>query len=537
MEIEIKPFTKVLEDSTRKFKKIPKGDYLKEGRFPIIDQSLEFIAGYTDDDSLVNFENLPVIIFGDHTRSLKYIDFPIALGADGAKALTLKNNEHNVRYLYYALKNLDIPNAGYSRHFKFLKESKLSLPIDSINQKRIAQVLSDCEELIAKRKESIELLDELVKSTFLEMFGDPIRNEMDWNMDTLENVVAEDCPLTYGIVQPGEEFQNGVPVVRPVDLKDDFVNLEGLKLIDPIISNKFRRTLLKGGEILLVVRGTTGVVCIAEKELEGANVTRGITPIWLTENMNNRFVLHLIKSKPFQNLIAEKTYGIALKQINLRDVRVLPIITPPENLQKEFTDIANNVEDVKKLYQSHLFELENLYARLSQDAFKGELDLSHVVLREEFLLEKQNEISEIKDEVEKPKEKLTKTEIKKLRKEAAKKRLKVDITNMTLADYFRIPKHLQETRDKIDFDFIGDNVFYQFALIKHFNIEDSFTYQDILEKMHHYFYNTGDMDIDYETWKKIIFKFIEQEPPIIEQVFDEKESQIKLKLTNEAFKA
>ncbi|MDO6516104.1 restriction endonuclease subunit S [Zobellia uliginosa] len=305
-------------------------------------------------------------------------------------ALPIKNpSELNKYFLYYALKNIPLIGGnqavmGQTLNKTSLTNLKLPYPKSLDDQKRIAQVLTDCEELIAKRKESIALLDELLKSTFLEMFGDPVKNEKGWDWDTLENIVAEDCPLTYGIVQPGEEFSNGVPVVRPVDLKNDFVNLEGLKLINPLISEKFKRTKLNGGEILLVVRGTTGGVSIAGEELKGANVTRGITPIWLAENLNNRFVLHLIKSTPFQNLIKEKTYGIALKQINLRDVRVLPIIKPPEKLQKTFTDIADKVEETKKLYQKHLDELENLYGRLSQDAFKGELDLSKVAIRKEF---------------------------------------------------------------------------------------------------------------------------------------------------------
>lgn len=259
----------------------------------------------------------------------------------------------------------------------------IPIPKSFDTQKRIAKVLSDCEGLIAKRKESIALLDELLKSTFLEMFGDPVKNEKGWSWDNLENITHEDCPLSYGIVQPGEDFINGVPVVRPVDLNGDFVDREGLKLIDPEISKKYKRTILNGGEILFVVRGTTGVVSIAKSELKGANVTRGISPIWLKEGVNNRFVLHLIKSQPFQNLVSKKTYGIALKQINIRDLRVLPIIQPNEELQNEFTSIVEKVEGIKQLYKIHLQELENLYGSLSQKAFKGELDVSKVVLPED----------------------------------------------------------------------------------------------------------------------------------------------------------
>jgi type I restriction enzyme S subunit len=129
---------------------------------------------------------------------------------------------------------------------------------------------------------------------------------------------------------------------------------------------------------LLCVRGTTGEVAIAGDDLTGANVTRGITPIWFTNSFNSFFALEQIKSPSIQNEIQKKTYGIALKQINLRDVRLLEFIVPPLSLQNQFAAIVEKVEALKAKYHQSLVELENLYGSLSQRAFKGELDLSGV---------------------------------------------------------------------------------------------------------------------------------------------------------------
>lgn len=209
---------------------------------------------------------------------------------------------------------------------------KILIPLPPLpEQIVIANILSKADSLIAKRRESLALLDAYLKSTFLEMFGDPVRNEKGWEVKRFSEIVAPDCPLTYGIVQPGEEFKDGVIIVRPVDLTSDIIHSLGLKRIDPKIENKYRRTRLKGGELLMCVRGTTGVVSIAGEDLKDANVTRGITPIWFTDNFNNLFALSQIKSQSMQKKIQEKTYGIALKQINLRDVRIIEFIAPPSN--------------------------------------------------------------------------------------------------------------------------------------------------------------------------------------------------------------
>ncbi|HBA7293113.1 TPA: restriction endonuclease subunit S, partial [Escherichia coli] len=118
-------FSTVITDATSKFRKIKASNYLTSGRYKIIDQSKEPVAGYTDDDSLINEQLRPILIFGDHTRILKYENDPIALGADGAKALWVDPNIADARYVYYYLRSVPIKEAGYSRHFKFLKEVKI----------------------------------------------------------------------------------------------------------------------------------------------------------------------------------------------------------------------------------------------------------------------------------------------------------------------------------------------------------------------------------------------------------------------------
>ena len=162
-------FIDVFEDCTSRATKIPKEEYLQTGKYIVIDQGQNEIAGYTDTENGI-FNDVPAIIFGDHTRVIKYVDTPFFLGADGVKLLKAKINKPNYKYLYYALKNAKIPNTGYNRHFKWLKEIQIHLP-DTNKQKDIVNILDKINLIIRKRKEELEYLDKVIKARFVEMFS------------------------------------------------------------------------------------------------------------------------------------------------------------------------------------------------------------------------------------------------------------------------------------------------------------------------------------------------------------------------------
>ena len=182
----IAKFTDVFSDETKHGKKIQTSDYLKLGKYPIIDQGQDQIAGYTNEKDGV-FTEVPAIIFGDHTRIIKYIDTPFFLGADGVKLLKCKIHSADYKYLYYYLQSIKIPNTGYNRHFKWLKESNILLPsLDK--QHQIAAVLDKVSDLIAKRRQQLDKLDEMVKAKFVEMFGEPGEDKNNWGINCLGDV-------------------------------------------------------------------------------------------------------------------------------------------------------------------------------------------------------------------------------------------------------------------------------------------------------------------------------------------------------------
>lgn len=111
--------------------KIQMNEYLKEGSIPCIDQSREFIGGYTENkDALI--DDLPMIVFGDHTRILKFIDFPFACGADGTQLISSNDPYLSQEYFFFALDAIDLSNYFYARHFKFLKDQYMPRPINRL---------------------------------------------------------------------------------------------------------------------------------------------------------------------------------------------------------------------------------------------------------------------------------------------------------------------------------------------------------------------------------------------------------------------
>ena len=136
--------------------KLDTEQYHLQGKYPIIDQSKTPIAGYSDYDEIVFNGNLPVLVFGDHTTIVKYIDFPFILGADGTKIIQANENKVLSKYLFYAIKNLHIVPQGYRRHFSVLKEHKIPLLPKEIQAELVTR-WDKLEKLTSQDRQQIEV--------------------------------------------------------------------------------------------------------------------------------------------------------------------------------------------------------------------------------------------------------------------------------------------------------------------------------------------------------------------------------------------
>lgn len=136
--------------------KTQKADYLPDGPIPCIDQSREFIGGYTDQEDAV-IDDLPMIVFGDHTRVLKFVDFPFACGADGTQLLVSNDPNVSQEYFFFALDAIDLSNYFYARHFKFLKDQYVLRPTDVIIDQFTRVTRPVMEQIKVLRQQNTEL--------------------------------------------------------------------------------------------------------------------------------------------------------------------------------------------------------------------------------------------------------------------------------------------------------------------------------------------------------------------------------------------
>lgn len=263
-----------------------------------------------------------------------------------------------------------------------VKKVDITFPKSLHEQQRIVAILDEAFAAIAKAKANAEQNLKNAKELFESYLQGVFEKKGEgWEEKFLEDLADESCTLSYGIVQPGEEFEDGLPVVRPTDLTSRFIKVEGLKRIDPKLAEGYKRTKLVGDELLLCVRGTTGVVSIATTELKNANVTRGIVPIRFNSKfINQEFGYYLLISNYVQKQIRAKTYGAALMQINIGDLRKIitpyPSIKEQESIVLQLDALRAETQRLAAVYQQKLEDLEELKKSILQKAFAGELKLS-----------------------------------------------------------------------------------------------------------------------------------------------------------------
>lgn len=162
--------------ANKKSTQVKSSDYLQSGSIPIIDQGQSRIAGYCN--NLEVYSDVPVIVFGDHTRCVKWIEFVFCPGADGTQVIkTSKILEPKLGY--YLLSNTDIPNLGYSRHMRELKEKDFRLPLDIKEQQKIAAVLSAADAEISTLEKKLACLKDEKKALMQQLLTGKRRVKVD----------------------------------------------------------------------------------------------------------------------------------------------------------------------------------------------------------------------------------------------------------------------------------------------------------------------------------------------------------------------
>ena len=288
----------------------------------------------------------------------------------GFKNLICSQKIYN-RYLYWFLKgNTEYLNSlGRGATFKEISKQivasiEINVP-DMGQQMQAAENLERVSSIIRLRKQQLQKLDDLVKARFVEMFGDGNHPRI-----ALIDLIIEGAGLSYGIVQPGDDGTGDMGVLRPVDMVDGKISTASIKYIDRSIGDGFKKTELCGDELLITVRGTTGITALTDIRFNGMNVTRGIAVVRYDRNKINPVYLNAyLNTDESQRYIQEHTRGATLQQINLSDLRVQQIMVPPLTLQEQMAAFVTQTDKSKAVIQKALDEAQLLFDSLMQKYF------------------------------------------------------------------------------------------------------------------------------------------------------------------------
>lgn len=260
-----------------------------------------------------------------------------------------------------------------------LKKMKIPIPENYDDQVRIACILSRAEGLIEKRKESIRLLDEFLKSTFLEMFGDPVRNEKGWDVVNLEDLCRKivDCPHSTPVYS---NLSTKYYCIRSSDIQDFRVNLSETKEVPKnVYDDRIRRHIPEAGEVVYTREG--GRLGYAAILPENSNICLGQRMMLFIADISqstNIFIWSLLNSDSIRKKVLKMAGGGAAPRVNIKDLKQIKVIKPFLKKQLEYSEKIVKIESLRMKYQVSLDELERFYGSLSQRVFKGELDLSRV---------------------------------------------------------------------------------------------------------------------------------------------------------------
>ncbi len=297
-------------------------------------------------------------------------------------ATLIPNGNAHADYLRLALKRFPpsvlIKDPAYPAiSLGDIQSYEIPVPEQRDDQIRIAHLLGKVDGLIDQRKQHLQQLDDLLKNVFLEMFGDPVRNEKGWDTQSFSQVGKFTSGGTPS--KSRNDFWIGeYPWVSPKDMKVPKI----FDSEDHISAKVFDETSLKRiatGQLLIVVRGMilAHSFPVAINMVDVA-INQDMKAIKLKSNLRTTYVFHCLNALKRQILKLITTAGHGTKKFDSDVMVKLFIPVPPPEIQDQFQLIADKIEKTKSRYQQSLNDLDALYGALSQQAFKGELDLSRV---------------------------------------------------------------------------------------------------------------------------------------------------------------
>ena len=380
----------LLPTSFRSKGQIQARDYRPAGRYPVIDQGQSVIAGWTDDDSAVINAPLPVVVFGDHSRALKFVDFPFVRGADGTQVL-VPASDLDPLFFYYACKFIDVPARGYNRHFVQLKDSVFPCPSTIDAQRGIARALRWVERAISQEAERLALAMEIKQVAMASLFTRGLRGEaqketeigwvpQSWNVEPLGARCSVSSGGTPSRGNPAYWFGGEIPWVKTTEVNyctigqtEERITLRGLeqsaaKLLPDgtLLMAMYGQGVTRGRVAILGIEAACNQACAAISANDGAII--------------GKYLYHFLSWR--YEAIRQLAHGGQQQNLNLDIVRALSVAAPAElSEQQEVVSILDAIDCKIARHQQKRAVLEERVKALLHKLMTGEIDVNDLDLQ------------------------------------------------------------------------------------------------------------------------------------------------------------
>ena len=356
-------------------KKTKQKDYLPKGQLPIIDQGQQLIGGYSDNLDIQLACNLPVIVFGDHTRAVKYVDFPFGAGADGIKVLEPAEGIYP-KFLYYATQYLvlRLEDRGYARHYQYIEKKELDIP-SILEQKRI---VARIEELFSELDNGVETLRKTKQQ--LAVYRQAVLKDAFSHITEKKTIREVSSVVTSGSRGWAQYYSDhGAKFVRIGNLTRDRIriDLSDIQFVDLPDDAEGKRTQLQPNDVLVSITADLGSIGLVPDDIEEAYVNQHIAMVRFLNPVQGEFMAWYLRSDYGQkDLLKNKRGGgkLGLGLDDIRDSRV-PVVSDAEAIK-----IVENIEarlsvcdSIEKTVDTALQQAEAMRQSILKQAFEGRI--------------------------------------------------------------------------------------------------------------------------------------------------------------------
>lgn len=379
--------------SSRAPTKLQTKEYHTSGTYPIIDQGQAPIAGWTDDDAGLISAGLPVIVFGDHTRALKYVDFPFVRGADGTQILKPKPGI-DPRFFYYACRGMEVPSRGYNRHFKSLKE--MSIPMPPIDEQRdISRALQSVDEALNLQEKAVKTSANAKSAAMRAILERGLRGEpqkeselgpVPQSWDVVDFSQLREW-LQYGTSARCTHQPTAYPVLRIPNIGPGRINALDMKFGTFTEAEAERYRLSDGDLIFIRTNGLVerlGACAVYAGEPNGALFASYLIRARLKlDRINPYYVAHFLGSELGTSIVGGRATPAADGKYNLNTGTIdsLPIPLPGTlEEQNEIVAVLDNIDRKIDLHRGKRAVLDQLFQALLRKLMTGEIRVADLDL-------------------------------------------------------------------------------------------------------------------------------------------------------------